>query len=296
MASGTTDLPATLTPLPGPVQAIPAGVGLADAQAMLAHVMADLEGCGVELGVLDRQVLAWVAGQGPVTVAVVASLVDRALHTPVPAGGSESEVEVRGEPRPERERRQVRGLLVPADPLRESERVVLPLTGVALSDCIGGGLLDEVHHGAIGAQRFCVYADLDRAAKGLVPNIRAGELVDRLSGSDRRRGLDLRGDVLFLGATAADDDADLPEAAWAIAHACGLWPVRGGFHATVEHVRDDRAVAVIVPDLDHLAHVGCLTGTDRLSAQRYLRTPLLTVQGSQDPAGTVAEPDAYFTD
>jgi hypothetical protein len=69
-----------------------------------------------------------------------------------------------------------------------------------------------------------------------------------------------------------------------------------GFHATVAQVRGDRAVAVVVPDLEHLAHVGCLAGTDRLTAQRYLRTPLLTVEGSGDLVGVVVGPDAYFTD
>jgi hypothetical protein len=210
------------------VNAIPAGVGLADAQAMLAHVVADLEGAGNGMGVLDRQVVTGVAGQGTATIAVVASLVHRALYTPVPEGGTAPGPVVRGGLRPEQDRRVVLGLLVPADADRDCERVELPLSAVALSDCIGGGLLDEVFYGEVfHGQRFCVYADLDRVTKDMAPNVRAEELVARLNGSHRPPGLDLRGDVLFLGATAVDDDADLPGAVWAIAHACGLWPVRG---------------------------------------------------------------------
>jgi hypothetical protein len=136
---------------------------------------------------------------------------------------------IRGELRPEPDRRVVRGLLVPADPDRDCERVDLPLSAVALSDCIGGGLLDEVFYGQVAyGKRFCVYADLDRVAKEMLLNVRAEELVDRLSRSRACVGLDLWGNVLFLGATAVDDDADLPGAAWAIAQACGVWqPPKG---------------------------------------------------------------------
>jgi hypothetical protein len=216
-------------PLPGPLDAIPAGMGLSDAQAMWSHAVTALEDAGRVMGVVDRQVVAWVAGQRSVTIAVVASLVYGALHTPVPDGGGDQPGPViRGGLRHEPDRRVVRGLLVPADLVRECVRVDLSLSAVAISDCIGGGLLDEVFYGEVfHGQRFCVYADLDRVARDMVPNLRAEELVDRLSGSDRSEGLDLRGDVLFLGATAVDDDADLPGAAWAIAHVCGLWPVRG---------------------------------------------------------------------
>ena len=56
--------------------------------------------------------------------------------------------------------------------------------------------------------------------------------------------------------------------------------VRGraeAFYAMVERIGRDGAVAVVVPDLDHLGHLPCLSGADVRSASRYLRARLLTI-------------------
>jgi hypothetical protein len=45
----------------------------------------------------------------------------------------------------------------------------------------------------------------------------------------------------------------------------------------VDHVRRTSTVAIVVPDLDHLHRSACLAGADRLTASRFLRAPVLTV-------------------
>lgn len=59
-------------------------------------------------------------------------------------------------------------------------------------------------------------------------------------------------------------------------------PGRGepGLYDLVAHVRQGRATAVVVPDLPTLTRSACLADTDRLTAARFLRAPVLTV----DPA------------
>jgi hypothetical protein len=53
-----------------------------------------------------------------------------------------------------------------------------------------------------------------------------------------------------------------------------------GLYALLGHVRRGRAAAVVVPDLPTLTRSACLAGADRLTAARFLRAPVLTV----DPA------------
>lgn len=57
-----------------------------------------------------------------------------------------------------------------------------------------------------------------------------------------------------------------------------------GLYGLAEYLRRDGVVGVVVPDVGHLTHVRCLAGADWRTAQRYLRSAVLTV----DPA--VREP------
>ena len=63
------------SPLPGPIEAEPPGVTVAEARAMLA---ASLH--GLPLGAYDRRIAAWLAVWDQPTVAVLASLLARARH------------------------------------------------------------------------------------------------------------------------------------------------------------------------------------------------------------------------
>jgi hypothetical protein len=53
--------------------------------------------------------------------------------------------------------------------------------------------------------------------------------------------------------------------------------VSDGLDELVDHVRRTSTAAIVVPDLDHLHQSACLTGADRLTASRFLRAPVLTV-------------------
>jgi hypothetical protein len=116
----------------------------------------------------------------------------------------------------------VRGLLVPADTSRPCLVENLALTAVALSDAIGGGLLEEGVHGQINGVTFCVYVDEDRVAKKLRPNERAAVLSARLGETGRSWLADLRGDVLILGSDEQLDDVDVPAAVVEMARRAGL--------------------------------------------------------------------------
>jgi hypothetical protein len=49
-----------------------------------------------------------------------------------------------------------------------------------------------------------------------------------------------------------------------------------GLYTMLTAVRREQAVAVAVPDLEHLRHVGCLAGADPATAARYLQArPLI---------------------
>jgi hypothetical protein len=69
-ASQYTGLPrASLTGPPGQL-----------AEASLAMLLDAVNAAGVQLGTYDRRTLAWLAGYGPATCAVVASLIARAAE------------------------------------------------------------------------------------------------------------------------------------------------------------------------------------------------------------------------
>jgi hypothetical protein len=50
-----------------------------------------------------------------------------------------------------------------------------------------------------------------------------------------------------------------------------------GLYGLAEYLRRDGVVGVVVPDVSHLTHVRCLAGADRRTAQRFLRSAVLTV-------------------
>jgi hypothetical protein len=52
---------------------------------------------------------------------------------------------------------------------------------------------------------------------------------------------------------------------------------QSGLHALLDAVRRDEAAAVVVPDLGHLRHVGCLAGADARTASHFLRARLVTM-------------------
>jgi hypothetical protein len=75
-------------PIPGPIHTDPSGPlgpdSIASARQMLATAVAEMQAAGVELGDYDRRILTWCAGWDQPTVAVLASLLRRALHAEVP--------------------------------------------------------------------------------------------------------------------------------------------------------------------------------------------------------------------
>jgi hypothetical protein len=98
-------------------------------------------------------------------------------------------------------------------PAHTGEPVVatlVPASAVELSEAVGGGLLDDTFHGLVEGDRFTVYLDEDRVAKGLPPNDRAAQLMARLGYLDRRWLADLRGDALIAGVDARGNDCDAP--------------------------------------------------------------------------------------
>ena len=48
-----------------------------------------------------------------------------------------------------------------------------------------------------------------------------------------------------------------------------------GLHSLRSSLTRGEAVAVIIPELSHLHHAGCLAGADLVTAARYLRTRLI---------------------
>lgn len=114
------------------------------------------------------------------------------------------------------------GLHIPADAGSSVEIVRVEMTSVAISELIGGGLLDEGLQGAVGHSWFTFYVDEDRVAKRLPPNERATALSVWLDRTDQGRGADLRGDVLVLGLDHRFEDVDVPLAVVMAAAGAGL--------------------------------------------------------------------------
>jgi hypothetical protein len=106
--------------------------------------------------------------------------------------------------------RSVLGLRIPADVGRPLALVVLPLSASALSDAIGGGLLEDALTAEGGDGGYTFYVDEHRVARGLRPNDRAAVLAARLGQVNRAWLADLRGDVLVLGADGRLEDVSVP--------------------------------------------------------------------------------------
>lgn len=120
--------------------------------------------------------------------------------------------------------REITALLIPADPGEPCTVLALPLTSVALSDAIGGGLLDDAYYGSVtsntdgsaepvatqdaGSGGYCLYLDEDRVPRQLPLNDRAAALGIRL-GWPPRHDVVLRGDVLVTGATPTGRDTSV---------------------------------------------------------------------------------------
>ncbi|MGL5867098.1 MAG: hypothetical protein ACRCYX_14745 [Dermatophilaceae bacterium] len=99
---------------------------------------------------------------------------------------------------------------VPAHPDESVSVVTVAVSAVALSDAIGGGLLDDSVQGTADGGRYVMYLDEERVAKGLPDNPRAASLAVRLGHVDRTWLADLRGDVLVVGCTVRGGDLDVP--------------------------------------------------------------------------------------
>lgn len=94
----------------------------------------------------------------------------------------------------------------------------------ALSDLIGGGLLDEALHATFDGHRYVVYLDEQRVELDLPVNDRAVVLSARLGVVDRTWMRDLRGDALILGADEHRNDDNVPRAVLDLARAAGVLP------------------------------------------------------------------------
>ena len=104
----------------------------------------------------------------------------------------------------------VLGLRIPADAGGPVSLVVLALTASALSDAIGGGLLEDSLIGDADGAGYTFYVDEFRVAKGLPRNERAAVLAARLGHVNRAWLADLCGDVLVLGCDERLDDVSVP--------------------------------------------------------------------------------------
>jgi hypothetical protein len=120
--------------------------------------------------------------------------------------------------------RLVAVLAIPADPRRPALVVRLEATAVALSEAIGGGLLDDDGQGEVDGERFTLYVDEERCARGLALNDRAARLSARLGLLERRWLAQLRGDALLAGLGPRNEDRDVPLPVLTAAFRSGLTP------------------------------------------------------------------------
>jgi hypothetical protein len=104
----------------------------------------------------------------------------------------------------------VLGFRIPADAGGSVALTVLPLTASALSDPVGGGLLEDAPIGEAGGSGYTFYVDELRVARVLPRNDRAVVLAVRLGHVNRAWLADLRADVLVLGCDGRLDDVSVP--------------------------------------------------------------------------------------
>jgi hypothetical protein len=101
-------------------------------------------------------------------------------------------------------------LLIPAAPSRQEQVLTIPIRASAISDAIGGGLIDDVVYGSVEGEGFCLYVDEEREAKTLPHNTRALMVAAGLGCLDDARRVRLRGDVLVTGVDEYGNDRDVP--------------------------------------------------------------------------------------
>lgn len=123
-----------------------------------------------------------------------------------------------------RRRMTLHVLLIPADPVRPCAVQRLPLSTAALSDAIGGGVLETVVTSAFEDCAFHVYADRHREARQLPDNQRAILLSARLGCIQLVDRIQLRGDVLLTGSDTAGNDLDVPYAVFEAAFRSRILP------------------------------------------------------------------------
>lgn len=103
----------------------------------------------------------------------------------------------------------IKALLVPADQRMTVRVITIKNSAVAISEAIGGGLIDDSATGTYNGSRFAVYQNECR--DGLPDNPRAAVLAVRLGLVGRAFLADLRGDLLVTGLESlTNDDQDVP--------------------------------------------------------------------------------------
>jgi hypothetical protein len=109
------------------------------------------------------------------------------------------------------------GLLVPADAGRPPATWAVTNSSAAISDLLGGVLLDDALTWDLGGEvSVSVYRAEERA--GLPVNQRLSVLATRLGIVDRAFHATARGDALLLGTTRDGREVDLPAAVVVAAH------------------------------------------------------------------------------
>lgn len=124
--------------------------------------------------------------------------------------------------------RVLSGLLLPADPGLPLSLCTVKDSAGAISDLLGGVLLDFLIW-CVGDGAFAtVYCAEERA--GLPVNQRLSVVATRLGVTDRAFHDAARGDALILGVTGQDQgvDVDVPAPVVAAAHRCGYQARRLG--------------------------------------------------------------------
>jgi hypothetical protein len=119
--------------------------------------------------------------------------------------------------------RVLAGLLVPADAGRPLALRAVADSAAAISDLLGGVLLDDAVTWNLGCG-VCVSMYWAEDRTGLPINERLSVLTTRLGIVDRAFHAAARGDALLLGATRQGRDLDVPAAVTVAADRCG-YPV-----------------------------------------------------------------------
>jgi hypothetical protein len=119
----------------------------------------------------------------------------------------------------------VLALRIPADNCAPVTVVSVALTAVALSEQIGGGLLDDTFHGVVDGVSYRILLDEERLAKDMPGNQRVATLAARLGHFEHGWLAELRGDALVTGIDDYDQETHLPARVLMAACRSGLCPV-----------------------------------------------------------------------